>query len=78
MSRGFDERIWGLIEVRKVFGFLGHDGRRVLQAEGRHESDSLRDREGQGFIQLCLRDYPLWAMDRRDQALEDPGALHQD
>ena len=35
------------------------------------------EREGQGFLQLHLGDYQVWAVDRRSQVLENARALEQ-
>ena len=78
ISLGVDARIWWRLEVRKVLDLLGHDGRLPLQTVGRHVTDGLRDSEGQGLIQLHIWDYPIRAMDRSNQALDDTGALVHD
>ena len=75
---GFDGRSRRLLVAGIVLVLLSHDGRRPLQAEGRQETNGLRDRKGQGLLQLHFRDPPFWAMVGEAQASDDPGTLVHD
>ena len=75
---GVDARSRRRLEVREVLDPQCQDGGLNLQSMGRHVANSLCFSERQGFVQLLIRDYPIWAMDRRNQTLDDAATLVHD